>query len=216
MKKLHSITGIAALTALSMATAAQAAVITLTADLVNSTTPALGSVGDVINDAFAYNPASPTSPNPVLVGTDTVNPWFHGTKGIDDVIAFDFDDSYDNIFVDIWGRDGSTNAEYRDDDFNVVFYFEGAAVETISNASIDAGHYIRVTASAGTVADSFRLVDNRLESGNPDPTWPANDNVFTILEVRANGVAVVPEPGTSALLGGLLALGHVMVRRRRR
>jgi hypothetical protein len=28
--------------------------------------------------------------------------------------------------------------------------------------------------------------------------------------------AVVPEPGTSALLGGLLALGHVMVRRRRR
>jgi hypothetical protein len=212
MKKLHSITGIAALTALSMATAAQAAVITLTADTDNSTTPSFGSVEALTTDTFLYNPASPTSPYPAIT---VENNWFHGTKGTDDVIALDFDDNYNNLFVDIWGRNGSTNSEYRDDDFDVVFYFEGAVVETFSNASIGATWHTRVTASAGTVADSFRLVDNRLESGNGDAGWANNDNAFTIVEVRANGVAV-PEPGTSALLGGLLALGHVMVRRRRR
>ena len=203
MKKLW----IATLMILGLTAISQAAVITLTADTVNSTIPLYGSVEKVIDDTFAYDPDNPTDQYPVLVGSETVHPWFHGTAGIDDVIALDFDDNYDNLFVDIYGRDGSTNAEYRDDDFDVVFYFEGAAVETISNASIGATWHTRVTASAGTVADSVRLVDNRLETGNPDPLWPANDNAFTILEVRANGVvdalvagaswtiALLPDPG---------------------
>ncbi len=58
MKKLW----IATLTILGLTAISQAAVITLTADLVNSTTPAYGSVGKVIDDTFAYDPDNPTAP----------------------------------------------------------------------------------------------------------------------------------------------------------
>ena len=210
MKKLW----IATLMILGLTAISQAAVITLTADTVNSTIPSYGSVEKVIDDTFAYDPDNPTAPYPVLVGSETVHPWFHGTAGIDDVIALDFDDSYNNIFVDIYGRDGSTNAEYRDDDFDVVFYFEGAVVEAISTSILpDDNWHTRVTASAGTVADSVRLVDNRLESGNPDPLWPANDNAFTIVEVRANGVVAIPEPATLGLVAAFGG-GILFIRRR--
>ena len=54
---------------------------------------------------------------------------------------------------------------------------------------------------------------------NLDASGFTNEGWLWSISADANniylGAAAVPEPATYALLGGLLALGHVMVRRRR-
>jgi len=184
--------------------ASQGAVIALAGDEANTTT-VLSSQGTkaeqlaaLSSDEFAYDPADPTSATPSLSGG-----WFHGaSSGVWDVIALDFNSTYDNLFIDIWGRDGNPSVEGRDDNFDVLFYLGGVIQETI-NSGIGSGDnfYTRVIASAGTQADSIRIVDKKSE-----------DNAFTLTEIRVNTTAV-PEPSSTALLGlGGLAL---ILRRRK-
>jgi hypothetical protein len=115
------------------------------------------------------------------------------------------------------------------------FVFDTAGVSTITG---DLGFsWFSITNASFTVdgsgytggAASFTLFD-----GNASGNTPPSGN-FTIAGLGAEGVGwtlditnsapggandtiilnVIPEPGTYALLGGLLALGHVMLRRRR-
>jgi hypothetical protein len=115
------------------------------------------------------------------------------------------------------------------------FVFDTAGVSTITG---DLGFsWFSITGASVSVdgsgytggAASFTLFD-----GNASGNTPPSGN-FTIAGLGAEGVGwtlditnsaaggandtiilnVIPEPGTYALLGGLLALSHVMVRRRR-
>ena len=195
----------ALLTLLASATAGHAAVVTLTGDEALTTTP-LASQGTetqqllaTTNDGFAYNPASPTSPLP---GDYTgPNTGFHGTSTADDTAVFNFDGSYNNLFVDIYGR--RVCCQERDDNFRVQLYSGATLVEEFTGLTIpdDATAYLRVTATAGSVADSIRFVD---DAGTANP--------FTLAEVRVNGT-VIPEP--SGLLLGLGGFALMALRRRR-
>ena len=100
--------------------------------------------------------------------------------------------------------------------FDVTDYVQGeGSAGTVSYAEIGLGEQITGGASisydfvltdAGTAGDFLVL---GWSTTNPAEGSNGSDS-FNI-----DNAAAVPEPATYALLGGLLALGHVMVRRRR-
>jgi chitodextrinase len=127
----------------------------------------------LLNDPFAYDPANPTSPMPQTVWG--ANKFFAGMNTYIDTIAYDFDDAYYNIFVDLYGRSDSC-CRQRDDSFDVEFYLAGVLQETVASG-IDSTHHVRVTASPGTLADSIRIVETAVVP-----------NAFTLAEIRVNSL----------------------------
>jgi hypothetical protein len=137
----------------------------------------------LLNDPFAYDPDNPTSPMPQTAWEATK--FFIGTDTYLATIAYDFDDTYDNLFVDLYGRDSTAAIEARDDFFDVEFRLAGVLQETIATG-IDSTHHVRVTASPSTQADSIRIVET---AGSP--------NKFALAEIRVNGVDPIVSNPTS-------------------
>jgi alpha-galactosidase len=137
----------------------------------------------LLNDPFAYDPDNPTSPMPQITWESTK--FFIGTDTYLATIAYDFDDTYDNLFVDLYGRDSTAAIEARDDSFDVEFWLAGVLQETIATG-IDSTHHVRVTASPGTQADSIRIIET---AGSP--------NKFALAEIRVSGVNLTASSPTS-------------------
>jgi hypothetical protein len=76
-----------------------------------------------------------------------------------------------------------------------------------------AGDFVLVSADADLLEGGFDTSKMTVGGfGEEGVGW----NLTQDLDANTVTFTVIPEPGTYALLGGLLALGHVMLRRRRR
>jgi hypothetical protein len=86
-------------------------VIALAGDETITTTPNVNNetetvqLAGLLNDPFAYDPVNPTSPMP-QIAWESIK-FFRGTDTELTTIAYDLDDTYYNIFVDLYGRQGS-------------------------------------------------------------------------------------------------------------
>jgi hypothetical protein len=131
----------------------------------------------------------------------------------------------------------STNANFGTT-FNGVFEASGVAIDATKNYLV----VLKAEMTTGADTLSFKIFDSALDTVSatePGPgTWDgvrtialANNITFTGFGMRTGsnqimntdeirigdtwGSVVIPEPSSYALLGGFLALGWVMVRRRR-
>jgi len=214
------------LTAIGVATgSADAALVqvVLAVDNVNSHPGGFGTdIGFTINDAFLYDPDSPTSPLPAQV--DILAVGFHANlpEGVAAHLSYTFAPvtiaAGETFVVDVYGRSQSnTNVLDRDNDFDVELYsggIFGTLVASISGNSVpnDAPNYVRVDfdslLSGGEVIDSFRIVGN-------DSSDPGVANFFSLAEVAAaSGIVVIPEPASSLLIA-MGMLGMAISSRRR-
>jgi hypothetical protein len=164
-------------------------VITLSGDIGNSSVSTYGMTVDVtLNDPFAYDPLSPTSPLPNQAHPNG----FHGTEaeGVDVILSYDMItpvilDAGEEMYVDVWGRNECCFD--RDDNFDIEFYnggVLGTLIGSVTGQAIpdDVPQYHRVSYfSTGTVTiDSFRIVGH--------DSAVADQNLFTLMETRAVNV----------------------------
>ena len=166
---------------------AGAVTIGVSADTNNSSTAHYDSaVSNLLNDAFAYDPRSPTATSPTLSYSGAAG--FHGNEadGVDVVLSFTLDTPFTltspgmDIVVDIWGRNANQD---RDNDIDVMLCNGSYSTVVASNLHLavpDAGTpYARATFAglgAGTTFDRFQIIghDSTAADGNP----------FTLMEVR--------------------------------
>ncbi len=130
----------------------------------------------LLNDPFAYDMNNPTDPRPnqSWKGGSTC---YHHKNQTDAVLAFTFDGSYDNLFLDIYGRDSCVD---RDNGLTIEFY-DGSwdvadLTETISGFSVtdSTPWHSRATAKPSTQADRILI------------TGPHTN--LTLFELRAGGI----------------------------
>lgn len=191
---------------------ASAAVVLLTPDATQSTPPPGwgGAVANVLNDPFAYNPASPTAIMPATFFSDG-STGYHAAIVGPATIAFTMDTIYNDLAVDLYGRDSFLT---RDNNLTIQFFWgswsPGAMVDEITGFDVsDATQHGRVTATSSVIADRFLVT-----CPYPLPNGHENTgvNYFTMMEVRAIGTAA-PEPSRVMLL--IVAAGMGLLRRRR-
>ena len=177
----------------------------LTGDLGQSTndnyfTKAQGLAG-TLNDGFAYNPFSPTSPLPFQSYTGASPVGFHGTDIPAVVIAYDFSQVVSGgIIFDLYGRSDAQGSEFRDDGMVLRLYNGDWTTPVFTSAPFDIPNnppwYTRfVTPDSVVAADRMSLTGT---------------NYFTLLEIRAE----VPEP--SMALAGIIVAAPFLVRRVKR
>ena len=187
----------------------------LTADVANSSpSSAGGNLANTLNDPFAYDPASPTSPLPVTVWTGGKD-HYHGPGGTNPTVYWTLSEitygAGDALEFDFYGR--TSCCPDRDNNYDIALLTGGYAGTVVGevkgNNAPDAGipeNYLRTdmasVLTAGDKFDTIRIV--------------GNDFNFTIAEVRlAHDAAVIPEP-TTLVLAALGLLGLTMFRRRRK
>ena len=227
MHKLHTLTGIAALAALSLTTVTQGATIIATSD---------GQVRDFAPSDGLGDSASDTS---VLAGFQN-----RSTAGtITPVWAFSMLDAgaraavtSATFSVDVTGFPGATafnldlhvvrvasSADFLASDFETSdsliledFWTttSGSSSNGLGTFSADMTSYLQ---APGWTSSDFLILGLKTDSLTLSGTEIKWVSFSTFVEGGPTGatLTVVPEPGTYALLGGLLALGHVMLRRRR-
>jgi len=187
----------------AMTTSANAAVIGVTVDEANTTAVWLGSKAGLVNDPFAY------------VGTGDVpspkqDQWqahMYFANQATNTVDIDFDQNYQSIDLDIWGRDDAGGQENRHQNLTITFYKDHDTqthqVIDFDGVNLVPTAYGRYTPPAGVVANRVTITDT--DDGNP----------LGLAEVRAIG-QVVPEPSTFALAAfGLLGLIGFGRRRKR-
>ncbi len=196
--------------------------ISLTADVANSSASGFnGSMAKTVNDAFAYNPETPTTPMPATSfgGNPGDSPGFHGIggNGADVFLSYTFTGgpithtgAAQSFFVDLYGR--SNCCTNRDDNIDVQIFsggVTGTLLGTVTGAAIGGTFHTRVNLAsaipAGALFDAIRLVAH-------DTDGTTNANSFTLMEIRAAQLAI-PEPATAAL--AMMGVAGLMVRRRR-
>jgi hypothetical protein len=177
--------------------AASARAASLTGDETITTTPNVSfgtetqQLAGLLNDPFAYDSGNPTSPMPQITWEATK--FFIGTDTYLATIAYNFDGTYENLFVDLYGRDSTAAIEARDDFFDVEFRLAGVLQETIATG-IDSTHHVRVTASPSTQADSIRIVET---AALPDK--------FALAEIRVRGINLTQISALTALKNHILS-----------
>ena len=152
-----------------------------------------GSIGATLNDGFAYDPLSPTSPLPNQSWSGSRG--FHGNEanGVDVILNYTLTAGThttaggEEIVVDLYGRNSN---EDRDDNVDILLLNGGVAGSTaasVTGVKIDgAAHHARATFSslaAGTQFDAVRVVGH---------DTAASKNYFTLMEIRAASFG--PEP----------------------
>ncbi len=113
----------------------------------------------------------------------------------------------------------SANAGFSGPEYNLK---DGTAANT-SDTAIAVTSFVGGPSMSGTFSQTYDIS----EFGGGDFNIADVSNVLAVFAVNAGAagdgaisidnfnMTAIPEPGTYALLGGLLALGHVMLRRRR-
>ncbi len=188
---------IAALLGVSATSYAALTILTLSGDVSQTTTPYDGNhttaqeLGYTLDDPFAYDPASPTSPLPVQA--PFLNNGYTGPQGTPSV-AYTLGGSYSAISFDLYGR--SDAVPERDNGLILRLYNGDWLLPVFTSGPFDipdsAPYYARYTTPALIVADRVKIT-------GPD--------FFTLMEIRA---FAVPEPSTV----GLFLLGGLVLRRR--
>lgn len=151
-----------------------------------------------LDDPFAYDPLSPTSPLPDMAFNNAGSDGYHANNGTAVTLAYTFGDAFRSLFFDLYGRNVAEmgpGGQLRDNNLTLELYHGGWAAGDLvhTSPSFDisdvAPEFARYTAPASIVAD-------RVKINGPDPN-------FTLMEIRANGI---PEPSVAllAVAGGLL------------
>lgn len=220
MKKLHTLTGIAALAAMSLTTVTQGATIIATSDgqardlnfsgtgsETNDGNPLTGFHTNTrngnIHSLWAFSLADAGAPATVSLAEFSVNVTAVGSFTTDtELYAIRFSSSA-----------AFANSDYENSDQLLAGDFwtstDGTGVLTVDMTSY-------LTGSSWSPTD-YIIIGTKT---NP-LTLTTTSQTWLTFETYVDGVTdgatltVVPEPGTYALLGGLLSLGFVMVRRRR-
>ena len=226
MHKLHTLTGIAALAALSLTTVTQGATTIIassdgqvrdtdqsgTGNSANAGGPLSGRKNsNNIQPLWAFSLASFTpaslisaefSANVTTISANTdYNLDLHAVRIVDSA-TFAINNEGNGFLADDWQDSDATIAD------NFWTVADGLGVVTADMTSYLQGK--SWTPTDLLIVSLQQDVPNYLVNSN----WT---NFETFVEGGTTGatLTVVPEPGTYALLGGLLALGHVMLRRRR-
>jgi len=200
--KLGIVAGVITLL-LSPATGKAYSLIPLTGDASQSSTPydhtAADGLSYTLNDPFAYNPASPTSPLPQQ-SYYVANRGFHGNTPGPVTVAYTFGGIYSGFFFDLYGRtlDDGAGVQFRDNGLTLKLYNGDWVTPVFTSAPFDipdsAPYFFRFDTPTGNIsADRVSI------------TGPA---YFTLMEIRA----AVPEPSTALLA---VVGGAFMLRRRR-
>ncbi len=255
MKKIHTLTGIAALATLSLTTATQGAAI-YSQDFTSAVTSAgtggaqLYGAGNAVEDqGFGFGAHSSGGQDTVFTTGETTgemqisafappstaNRFFASATALyldtdswtagDYTVTFDVTDyvqGADDSHFGVYEGNNDGTLKLRVNSGNAasnVYPQEDGSAGTVSFAEIGLGKQITGVATfsisydftlteAGTAGD-YLVLGWGTRSANGGSGGVVSDSF------NVDNITIVPEPGTYALLGGLLALGYVMVRRRR-
>lgn len=216
MKQLHSITGIAALTALSLTTAAQAATV-FTEDFSSGTTLISGTGPITFDGTITGNwhggDVSTLAGEQLTVTDDRTlggfiwldsSSWDHGIVTVEFDVKTGGSASYFEVYY-ANGVDTVGNNVSLDPQSNL------GNLKPIQNGTATLGT-LGAKNVLSTVADNQEFTFDFNGEGNIALALYVVNSALSVDNIT---VTTVPEPGTAALLGGLLALSYVMVRRRR-
>ncbi|MGJ8640979.1 MAG: PEP-CTERM sorting domain-containing protein [Opitutaceae bacterium] len=189
-----------------------------------SSTPLDSGLATTLDDAFAYDPDAPTTPEPNL-GYSGTNGW-HGTEANAGDVTLVYLVDYtvgaaDTFHFDLYGRSGNGGSRFlRDDDYDVLLYSGGTSGTLLGSAlneGIPSSPRHNRTSFAGLSEGAN--IDTIVIVGHDSQGDEFSTNNFTILEARAAGEtgvgAAVPEPSSAGLLLGLASVGFLAVRRRK-
>ncbi|VGO19106.1 LamG-like jellyroll fold domain-containing protein [Pontiella sulfatireligans] len=219
MKRLKGMLLVMVATA-ALSMSAQAFDIGLTGDVANTSNPGWGSVLLTVDDPFAYDSDTPTSPMPDITSRVVEVMYAYNTVG-DAILSYTLTDGVytaatggETINLDFYGRELTP---IRDDDFDVVLYNGDYSTPVATNAALgidDVTFHTRgsFTLAEGTQFDRIQIIGHH---SNPDPLITKNG--FTLAEIRVNtAVAPPPPPPPPAPLviayEGFDAVGNIRVR----
>ncbi len=150
--------------------------VTLLSDPANSSTSGWGgSIERTLNDPFAYDPLSPTSPLPYLIYDNDDVKGFHGDEA-SGVVTLSYDPAdgllslapSQTFVVDLYGRD---DFQDRDDNFDIELYDGQVLVTSLIGNMIDGDSHGRVVISPTAPFDRIVIVGYH--------------QYFTLMEIRA-------------------------------
>ncbi|MDF1754813.1 MAG: autotransporter-associated beta strand repeat-containing protein [Verrucomicrobiales bacterium] len=159
-----------------------------------------GNIGGTLSDGFAYDPATPTATLPDQFFNSNSGDGYHNLGVGDVVISYDLTspvtiDGENQFVIDLYGRSSSVE---RDNDIDIHYFnAAGESIGVVTGLSIpdSSPHHLRVSSlghvlSGETIA-SFQLI------GHDSDGNTADNNAFTLMEIRAAVITQDGDPDTS-------------------